>query len=561
MPAPPVKPLLDIGDALNQFAPHNVLNALLSGGQTITITPVLGRQPTLYEEMTGYGTLPKELPAEQQAGAPDPLAPIRDLLTMLLGGQVPGAPSAPSIPQGFIAPPAGINLSSYGQLGGSAKWEDAGMRAALTHKGDKVTITAKDRAINLLVTNVETKVDVWFAREWWGWTWKEEKVTIPPYIKSTSPDTIPAGQSRTYTLETDETKDSEEEVAKSPAGWASTVVHHKTNRDKYVTLIAVTKTPAELAAEPTFTFDGKTFDLAGARKYAQYLASIGQFEKAASLYELIGDYSAASAVRAQMPSVPTGPTVPTVPTVPEAPTAAEVMTYWFRGRQFTKEEGLAEAARLAGLGQYGDAASLYEAIGEPSYAAQMRKQASTQGLAHTKALGDAARDQAETYMNAGNFTAAYAKFHEAKNYYMAADETGLANNMQERANEANSAAGAATAAQARASLEDQRAAWKTQADALMAQGRFSEAAELYKKAGQYRLAQDALDRARATESAKAQQEFQQKIQEAQKKKEAEAAAKYAERQSAAEQIRLKALEARRKAAAAKAAAAKKTKVM
>ena len=301
--------------------------------------------------------------------------------------------------------------------------------------------------------------------------------------------------------------------------------------------------------------------MAGARQYAQYLAGIGQFEKAAKLYELIGDYSAASAVRAQIPSAPTGPTVPTVPTVPEAPTAAEVMTYWFRGRQFTKEEGLAEAARLAGLGQYGDAASLYEAIGEPSYAAQMRTQASTQGLAHTKALGDAAAADAERLFNAGRFSEAYMKFHEAKNYYMAADETGLANNMQERANEANSAAGAATAAQARATLEDQRAAWKAQADALMAQGRFSEAAELYKKAGQYRLAQDALDRAQAAESSKAQEAFQSKIREEQQKKAAAAAAEYAKRQAAAEDIRLKALEARRKAAAAKAAVAKKTKVM
>jgi tetratricopeptide (TPR) repeat protein len=556
MPAPPVKPLLDIGDALNQFAPHNVLNALLSGGQAITITPVLGRQPTLYEEMTGYGTLPKELPAEQQAGAPDPLAPIRDLLTTLLGGQLPAAPKPP---EGFISPPAGTNLMSYsGPLKGKAKYEAGYMRVALAHNGDQITITApKDRALYLEESDYEQEVEatgVLIAGAFIEANNPRTFIPPTPVLVKTNPVTLPAGKSMSFKQDKDYTLKPDRTVG-------SVTFRTWVNRDKYVTLIGVTPTAAEVPPVQMFKFDGKTFDLAGARKYAQYLASIGQFEKAASLYELIGDYSAASAVRAQMPSVPTGPTVPTVPTVPEAPTAAEVMTYWFRGRQFTKEEGLAEAARLAGLGQYGEAASLYEAIGENSYAAQMRKQAAAVDLAHTKALGDAARDQAETYMNAGNFTAAYAKFHEAKNYYMAADETGLANNMQERANEANSAAGAATAAQARASLEDQRAAWKTQADALMAQGRFSEAAELYKKAGQYRLAQDALDRARATESAKAQQEFQQKIQEAQKKKEAEAAAKYAERQSAAEQIRLKALEARRKAAAAKAAAAKKTKVM
>ena len=135
MPTPkPLDPLFTLGDALLQLAPHNVL---AKGG--ISISPVMARQPTLYEEMNR----PVQPPAARSAPVPSTpapktptvfdagdgilrLAPHNMLFTLLSGGQAPpGVPAA--APPGVSPPfgsfgvasvPAGMSLKQYASASG-----------------------------------------------------------------------------------------------------------------------------------------------------------------------------------------------------------------------------------------------------------------------------------------------------------------------------------------------------------------------------------------------------------------------------------------------------------
>ncbi len=108
----PLKPLVELGEAFNSIAPHNVLAALMSGGQSISTTPVLIRQPTMYEEMNRvipqeriYTPQPEPVPqAQPQIQGLDVLLAIapHNILLALLGG-------------GFIGL-TGAGVSSVGAL-------------------------------------------------------------------------------------------------------------------------------------------------------------------------------------------------------------------------------------------------------------------------------------------------------------------------------------------------------------------------------------------------------------------------------------------------------------
>ena len=79
----PLRPLVDLGEALNGLAPHNVLASLIEG-TGISTTPVLGRQPTMQEEM--QRVVPQHRPAPAATAAPqafDPLAPLNAILAFL----------------------------------------------------------------------------------------------------------------------------------------------------------------------------------------------------------------------------------------------------------------------------------------------------------------------------------------------------------------------------------------------------------------------------------------------------------------------------------------------
>jgi len=157
MPTPkPLDPLFTLGDALLQLAPHNVL---AKGG--ISISPVMARQPTLYEEMNR----PVQPPAARSAPVPTPvpkqftlldacdqflqLAPHNVLATLFRGGQMRQQPPAipAELPKSLGEIPGGINLRSFAESNDpfapaekGVEWDPMSMQAKLGDKGNYVMI-------------------------------------------------------------------------------------------------------------------------------------------------------------------------------------------------------------------------------------------------------------------------------------------------------------------------------------------------------------------------------------------------------------------------------------
>lgn len=158
MPAPnPLRPLIDIGDAFNQLAPHNVLASLSRG----SITPALARQPTLYEEMqivrqkpprsNGNSSTPQatSLPAPSVEKAVGPfnafdellkVAPHNVMAQLFRGGQAPPGP-----PTSFDKIPAGVTLKKYTIAQQGVEWLATDLVALLASEGDSITIKNIDR--------------------------------------------------------------------------------------------------------------------------------------------------------------------------------------------------------------------------------------------------------------------------------------------------------------------------------------------------------------------------------------------------------------------------------
>lgn len=190
MPTPkPLDPLFTLGDALLQLAPHNVL---AKGG--ISISPVMARQPTLYEEMNR----PVQPPAARSAPVPTPvpkqftlldacdqflqLAPHNVLATLFRGGQMRQKPPAipAELPKSLGQLPGGINLRSFvntdepfAPAEKGVEWDPTSITASLTAKGDYISLACpSDRefiTIAVLTADVqETSEDyrlwgVWFT--------------------------------------------------------------------------------------------------------------------------------------------------------------------------------------------------------------------------------------------------------------------------------------------------------------------------------------------------------------------------------------------------------------
>jgi hypothetical protein len=188
MPTPkPLDPLFTLGDALLQLAPHNVL---AKGG--ISISPVMARQPTLYEEMNR----PVQPPAARSAPVPTPvpkqftlldacdqflqLAPHNVLATLFRGGQMRQQP--PAVPAALSSSlsnlPGGITLKSFLKSQyplvpdyKGVDWDPTSMVAALRDKGDYISIGCpSDREfITLYIMRTDGKEETQ-GYAWWGVT-------------------------------------------------------------------------------------------------------------------------------------------------------------------------------------------------------------------------------------------------------------------------------------------------------------------------------------------------------------------------------------------------------
>lgn len=156
MPPAPAQAWLNIGDALLQVAPHNVLASMFSGGQ-VTVIPVMGRQPTIYEEMYRIPTL-----RAGPAPAPSPAAPTgfdagvdllrfaphNVLMALFSGGQPPGMP-------GVEAPPVGVSLVKFSKVSGNHEWDPSNMALRLD-SGAAVVVTAPSD-VGLVITHQKVK--------------------------------------------------------------------------------------------------------------------------------------------------------------------------------------------------------------------------------------------------------------------------------------------------------------------------------------------------------------------------------------------------------------------
>mgnify|MGYP001243136797 CR=1 FL=1 len=278
----PLKPLVDLGDAFNVLAPHNVLATLMSGRQSISTTPVLARQLTMYEEMNRV--IPQERIYEPQ---PEPyvppaqpmrqtsafdallaLAPHNVLAALLTGGQFempPGfkLPTGANIPEGFEPPPPGTTLRSLGAtLGGAAGWR-FNDNVGLYHSGDSVTVKAPaDKKIAVAIRPMINVKTYDFEDTMWvkgnpkssgnvmDWS-PEPAPESPPTVEE-----IPRGQTRTYTLPKDHTIDYKK-LGTTALGFGYNYgVATEKDRDKYIELIGIeaevgAKKPGVPGALPT----------------------------------------------------------------------------------------------------------------------------------------------------------------------------------------------------------------------------------------------------------------------------------------------------------------------
>lgn len=170
MPAQtPLKPLLDIGDAINLVAPHNVLAVLSKGG--FSISPAYARQPTMYEEMQivrqrPSGELAPTLAPIKEAAGPfnvfDELlkiAPHNVLASLFRGGQLDTIPKGDTL-KTFVKTGSGYK---FGLPTGSAVKIPA-QAAAVTNNiiyldsyGNTVTIENSDRELVTVQTSSEVR--------------------------------------------------------------------------------------------------------------------------------------------------------------------------------------------------------------------------------------------------------------------------------------------------------------------------------------------------------------------------------------------------------------------
>jgi tetratricopeptide (TPR) repeat protein len=171
MPAQtPLKPLLDIGDAINLVAPHNVLAMFSKGG--FSITPAMGRQPTMYEEMqivrpsrravvASQSTAPVQKPVEPLNVFDELLkiAPHNVLASLFRGGQLDTIPKGDTL-KTFVKTGSGYK---FGLPTGSAVKIPA-QAAAVTNNiiyldsyGNTVTIENSDRELVTVQTSSEVR--------------------------------------------------------------------------------------------------------------------------------------------------------------------------------------------------------------------------------------------------------------------------------------------------------------------------------------------------------------------------------------------------------------------
>lgn len=183
----PLDPLFTLGDVLLQLAPHNVL---ARGG--ITISPVMARQPTLYEEMNRpvQPPAPKPSPVPMIAAAKPvtlmdfcdqllQLAPHNVLATLLAGGQMRQKP--PEVPaelqKSLGTLPLGMNLRSllksdspFDPAEKGAEWDPTSMIAALTDRGNYISVACpRDRefiTVKMLHTDLKETTQLWDV---WGY--------------------------------------------------------------------------------------------------------------------------------------------------------------------------------------------------------------------------------------------------------------------------------------------------------------------------------------------------------------------------------------------------------
>lgn len=164
MPTPkPLDPLFTLGDTILQLAPHNLL---AKGG--ISISPVMGRQPTLYEEMNR--PVPPSTPRVKPSPVPATvsktptifdagdglleLAPHNVLATLLTGGQgrygatrpsgTPPAPTGEGVPGAELpgpmqSIPANITLMKNASASGNYKYET--FNTAFLTKGGQLKVS------------------------------------------------------------------------------------------------------------------------------------------------------------------------------------------------------------------------------------------------------------------------------------------------------------------------------------------------------------------------------------------------------------------------------------
>jgi len=519
----PLRPLVDLGDAFNTVAPHNVINAVLSGGQSISTTPVLARQLTMYEEMNRV--IPQEriytpqpepyVPPQprQQATAFDALlalAPHNILAAILSGGQFPSA----SIPSDF-------NFQESIQTTGNTMWLVPGITVRLKGKGASAKVSAP-KDFDLIVSYHKMQKHYVKSRDNQLAPMVLEPSSDIDYIASGTamPTQVPIPAGTTWSIKEDRAEKYNEEK------FTFQVITKRTESTIYatnVTLVsAVPKAPTQpgapgapkvpgAPAPETFLIEGRklTFEQALAR--AQNLEAIGDFDGAAAIYNKIGRPDLASAAMARMPAAPSAPSG-----VPAAPTAE---TFTIDGVKYTYDQALQRAQFLEMAGKYGDAAKLYDAIGERGAASSARSK--IQAAAETGPVANF-YFRGKYYTRADLMSLAASKATSdpstAIEIYDTLGETGKANAIRDKL-----ASVQASAQQAQQNVMELLA----QARMLEAQGNYRGAAELYTKAGYPNLADSALKKAssadqKASAKAKAQEIARQiaaaKLAAAKKKK-------------------------------------------
>jgi len=237
MPADPLKPL----DAINQFAPHNLIASLLSGR---AISPVMARQPTLYEIQYGYQS-PLETARVQPSSPGASFEPAmksseeltagplnmllqfapHNILTMLIGGQLPiPEPLPPSMDE----IPAGVTLNNFiTKKTGKVVSIDNGMGIMLNDKNAKVTITNSDRNFITLHIMEDKIIEGTKGKEWWGYTTKFEAKFPHPEggigeIDPTKTKIMTLGRGQSYSAEEKKGKYTETTSKRGLGGWSRT---------------------------------------------------------------------------------------------------------------------------------------------------------------------------------------------------------------------------------------------------------------------------------------------------------------------------------------------------